>query len=121
MDIGHIPTEIFAGTVIGLPVFWLFIKRTISKSAAETTLAMSESAKVNVIELLREEIQRMSEINGKLADGLNELQIENVKLRREISVLHDTINTMTEQFGIISRRYDLSLVPSSTVEPEVLP
>lgn len=118
MGIESIPTEaLVAGSVVGSSVFWLFIKRTISKSAAESTLASSEAAKINVIELLREEVQRMSEVNTKLASGLNQLQIENVRLRREISSLHDTINTMTEQFGVISRRYDLSLAPILPEEP----
>ena len=103
MNMGNIPNEAIAGTLVGVPAFWLFLKQVVLKSTSESASTSAENAKIDVITMLRDEVRRMGEINNQLATGLNELQIENVKLRKEISDLHNTINKMTEQLNIISR------------------
>ena len=103
MDINSVPNEAISATLVGIPAFWLFMKRVIFKGASESASTSAENAKIDVITMLRDEVRRMGEINTQLATGLNELQIENVKLRKEISGLHNTINRITEQLNIMSR------------------
>lgn len=106
MDIGSVPTETVLGGVVGVPALWLLVTKTIFKSAADNASTKAENAKSDVIKMLREEVARMSELNAQLSTGLRELQLENVKLQKEISHLHIMVNTMTERMATISRRDD---------------
>lgn len=110
MSLGDVSKEAIASggvaAVFGMPLLIWFYKRIFAKAALEDTSKTATDAQCSVIEMLRSEVRRMSDINGELAKALNELQLENVELRKEISALHDTINEMTERLNIISRRKD---------------
>jgi predicted nucleic acid-binding Zn-ribbon protein len=98
MDLHNMPIpEVLSGAFLSGPVFWLFFKRIMLKSAKDTTGIKSEEAKTDVIELLRSEIERLNVSNTKLADSLNELQVENIKLRQEILDLRSTINELVRR------------------------
>lgn len=103
MDFSNVPNEAVAGSVVGVPAIWLFIKRILLIGASSSTEKRAVEASGDVIQMLRDEVCRLGEINGDLASELNKLQKENVSLRKEISNLHDTINGMTEQISTIMR------------------
>jgi predicted RNase H-like nuclease (RuvC/YqgF family) len=96
--------EVIAGSFMSAPVFWLYFKRIMLKSAQDTTETKSAEAKTDVIELLRSEVERLSAINSKLSESLNELQQEsvklqqeNIKLRQEILDLRSTVNDLVRR------------------------
>jgi uncharacterized protein YlxW (UPF0749 family) len=89
--------EMVAGSFMSAPVFWLYFKRIMLKSAKDTTEIKSAEAKTDVIELLRSEVERLSAINSKLSESLNELQQENIKLRQEILDLRSTVNDLVRR------------------------
>ena len=98
MDLNNIKVpEIIAGSFMSAPVFWLYFKRVMLKSANDTTNIKSAEAKTDVIELLRSEIERLNASNTKLSETLNELQMENIKLRQEILDLRSTINELVRR------------------------
>lgn len=55
------------------------------------------AAQVEVVDGLRQELSRMSEQNGKLADALNELQNEVIALRAENAELHVTVRQLRSE------------------------
>lgn len=89
--------ESVAGTGIGGAGIWLFFKKIASKSATETANTSKADAYSEVIDTLRNEVKRLSDVNTELAKALNELQKENINLKREISQLHDTLTDMRDR------------------------
>lgn len=90
--------EVVAGTAGGGSMIWLLFKRILVKSSEETKTLVTSDAQIEVINLLRDEVNRLSETNTKLATELNKLQLENINLKREIAQLHNTFNDMKKKF-----------------------
>jgi FtsZ-binding cell division protein ZapB len=96
--------EAVAGSVVGLPFMVLLLRKLLTLFRREGVEANAVGAQGDIIDLLRAEVKRLGEINNDLAGMVNELQRENLGLKREISTLHDTINQMNEQLNNLSRR-----------------
>jgi FtsZ-binding cell division protein ZapB len=96
--------EAVAGGVVGLPFMVLLLRKLLTLFRREGVEANAVGAQGDIIDLLRAEVKRLGEINNDLAGMVNELQRENLGLKREISTLHDTINQMNEQLNNLSRR-----------------
>ncbi|MGZ5029023.1 MAG: hypothetical protein ACXWAT_00980 [Methylobacter sp.] len=92
-------------------VMWGAFKSAKVKEAVSDTEIVTTEAQCKVIEMLREEVERMSSSNAKLGSALAEFQLENVALRREISELHDTINQLSERLNAIQRNTDIIAQP----------
>jgi len=90
------PEGVLSGTIIAGLVSY-FLRRLVlsfTKSDVATTEAKAE---ITVIEMLCAEAERFSRINRELTIALNDLQKENIQLKREISNLHTTISLVNEQ------------------------
>lgn len=96
--------EALGGAALGLPMLWLFAKRMAVKLASDELSINSVNSQTQVIDMLRDEVERLGGINGRLSASLNELHIENIKLRKEISDLHETVNRMSEKLNSLSRQ-----------------
>jgi predicted RNase H-like nuclease (RuvC/YqgF family) len=104
-QLASMPVEGYLAVIgASLPSLWLFIQKLRASSANTTTDIKAAVAQTEVIELLRSEVERLGEINGKLATSLNELQLENYKLKIQISELHATISDMSAKLNAMSRR-----------------
>jgi len=71
--IGVSPEDIAAGTagaVVGIGSLWLLVKRWAVQSATDGTAVKAAHAQSDVIQLLRDEVQRMSAVNNRLYDAL---------------------------------------------------
>ena len=106
MDISQLTLEGVGGGVAGLAGMWLMISKLLLKKAIDDTSKSSAEAETTVIELLRGEVERMAQSNKDLGRALKEFQLENVELRKEISDLHETINTLSERLNSIDRTRD---------------
>jgi FtsZ-binding cell division protein ZapB len=104
MDLKDLPSEAIAGGVAGIPFLALVLKKIFTLFQREGVAASAAGAQGEIIDLLRAEVRRLGEINNDLANMVNELQRENMGLKKEISTLHDTINQMNEQLSKLSRR-----------------
>jgi predicted nuclease with TOPRIM domain len=103
VDLKSISTEEALGSVGGLSMLWLLLKKIMLRTAVDNTAINSADAQSDVITLLREEVSRLGGANARLAEKLNAVQMENVGLRTEMSELRDKLNAMTEQLNILSR------------------
>lgn len=90
------------GAAMGLPLLYYFYKRLFTKVAVEDTSKAATTAECSVIELLRNEVERMSKINGELSNALSAMQHENLQFRSEISDLHEKIRELTGRLNAIS-------------------
>ena len=90
------------GAAVGVPIFWLFIKKILLGNATDNASISASDARMDVIELLRAEVQRMSESNKELGESLKAFQVENISLRKEICELHETINSLSDQLSILN-------------------
>ncbi|MBI5270714.1 MAG: hypothetical protein HY856_13665 [Burkholderiales bacterium] len=84
-----------AGGILGAIVVgvmgWRRMLRTWSADRAAT---IKTDAEANVVELLRAEVQRLSEQNSKLAAFANELQTEMLELRKSNVELQQTVTKL---------------------------
>jgi len=90
------PEGVLSGTLIAGLVSY-FLRRlflAFTKSEVEVTESRAE---INVIEMLGSEVGRLGRINRELATALNDLQRENIELKKEISSLHTTIGQINLQ------------------------
>jgi FtsZ-binding cell division protein ZapB len=92
--------EVIVGTGGVGSSLWLLWKKFLVSNSKETKNLAASDAEVDVINLLRSEVKRLSEINVELANALNELQLENINLKREISNMHTTLNDMKDRMGM---------------------
>jgi len=106
MGISQLTPESVGGGIAGLAGMWLMFGKLLLKKAIDDTSKSSAEAETAVIELLRGEVERMALSNKELGRALKEFQLENVELRREISDLHETINTLSERLNSIDRARD---------------
>ena len=95
--------KILVGSSIGAPLFWLFIKKVLVGGRVQDAKLAGASAESDVIEMLRKEVQRMSDSNKSLGIALQEFQRENLELRREICELHQNIGSLSDRLNILSR------------------
>jgi predicted RNase H-like nuclease (RuvC/YqgF family) len=98
--------QIFAGVIgaaTGVPAFWLYISRIVSKSAAENNAKVMYEITAGVMERLSGEVDRLNKSNSELSLSLELYRIENAELKKEISTLHETINTLTIRLNDLSR------------------
>jgi FtsZ-binding cell division protein ZapB len=77
-----------AGALGGLALAYYKLKKIIASDQAAT---QNDSAQINIVTLLREEINRLSEQNVKLARIVNTLQLEVITLRNENSELRSLV------------------------------
>lgn len=99
-----ITPETGASAILGLTGLWIFFKKTMVKSAVEDTNLSGSKAYGEVIDTLRQEVARLSDVNSKLSQALTDLQTENMRLNHEISKLHQTVNSMKDRLGILALR-----------------
>jgi FtsZ-binding cell division protein ZapB len=104
MELKELSGEAVAGSIVSIPFLVLLLKKVFTLFKSEGVAASAVDAKGDIIDLLRAEVKRLGEINNDLANMVNELQRENMGLKKEISTLHDTINQMNEQLKNLSRR-----------------
>lgn len=102
IDINTSANVLTAGA-IGAPLFWLFIKKVLVGGRIQDARLAGASAENDVIEMLRKEVQRMSDSNKSLGIALQEFQRENLELRKEICELHENIGSLSERLNILSR------------------
>lgn len=114
-----------AGAVAGFGSLWLLIKRWAVQSAADGTAVKAAHAQSDVIQLLRDEIERMSTVNNRLYDALTaangkidqlsaiNLQLsealasakrEVAKLQAQILGMRDDVDGMTEVMKTVALR-----------------
>jgi len=98
------PTDIIGAIAATGAGAWLLLKRLLLKSAIDTSAKDAVNAQGDVVQLLRDEVRRLGEINGELAAEVNKLQRQNMRLLNEIADLHTTINNMAEQINTAMRR-----------------
>lgn len=96
---GALSPELLTGTAIGGAGFWLAFKRFLVISAVESANISASGAYNEIIENLRIEVRRLSEVNTELAKALNDLQRENIELKAEVSSLHDTLSHVRNEFA----------------------
>jgi hypothetical protein len=77
-----------AGALGGLWIAYYRLKKIIASDQRST---QNDAAQINVVGLLREEINRLSEQNVKLARIVNTLQLEVITLRNENSELRSLV------------------------------
>ena len=77
-----------AGVLGGLVLAYYRLKKIITSDQAA---AQNDTAQINIVVLLREEINRLSEQNVKLARIVNTLQLEVITLRNENSELRSLV------------------------------
>ena len=99
----HLFTLLGTGSATFAGIWYLF-SNTKTKSAVDDTTIAATEAQGSVIELLQKQIERMSASNEELGEALRQFQLENIALRREISDLHITINTLSEKINLLSLR-----------------
>lgn len=99
-----ITPEHVGGGIVGLTGIWLLFKKVLVKSAIEDTNLSSSEAYNDVINLLRQEVQRLNENNTMLVRELSELHVENSKLRGEVTALKDTVAVMRTQLEVLQLR-----------------
>ena len=87
--------------VIGVAIWWI-MEHHVLKGSDKVEEAI-DAAQYSVIDMLRKEVERMSESNKQLGLGLAQFQAENLELRREISDLHDTISELSERINLLSK------------------
>lgn len=76
------------GTGAGGAAVWLLWKKFLVRNSEEEKTLVTTKAQIEVINQLREEVNRLGMTNTKLAEELNKLQAENIKLKGEIAQLH---------------------------------
>ena len=87
--------------VIGVAIWWV-VEHKVFKNTDKIEQIIDE-AQYSVIDMLRKEVERMSQSNKQLSLGLAQFQAENLELRREISDLHDTISELSERINLLSK------------------
>ncbi len=102
-DISHIFTIIGTGAATIASMFYLFSSAKTKTALDDSTITATE-AQGSVIELLQKQVERMSQSNEELGIALKQFQCENMALRKEISDLHITINTLSEKINKLSHR-----------------
>jgi hypothetical protein len=100
----HVAAATGLAAIFGLSALWLFIKKTMLRSAVDTVHTKAADAQTEVIQLLRDEVRRLSEINQVLAENQNKFQLENMRLKRQVSDLHAVVAEMSEKLKFISVR-----------------
>lgn len=90
------PEGVLSGTIIAGLVSY-FLRRLVLSFAKSDVATTEAKAEITVIEMLGAEVGRLGRINKELATALNELQQENILLKKEISNLHTTICNVNEQ------------------------
>lgn len=100
-DATHLLTFLGFGvaTITGI---WIAISSTRTKTAVDDSTIAATEAQGSVIELLQKQVERMSVSNEELGMALKQFQLENIALRREISDLHITINTLSEKINLLT-------------------
>jgi predicted nuclease with TOPRIM domain len=108
--------EMVAGAGAGLLGLAWYVRKLMTNIVEESTASSRAAAERDIIEQLREELDRLSKQNKLLAEELNGLQssmvelnheigglrVENRALKDEIGRLHDEINRLrasTSTFG----------------------
>jgi FtsZ-binding cell division protein ZapB len=104
IELKDVTPEAALGGGVGVSVLWMLFKKLVLRSAVDSTATTAADAKTDVISLLRSEIRRLGEQNAELAEKLNSMQMENIRLRGEMSGLRDKMNVMTEELNAIARR-----------------
>lgn len=105
MDLNTVPNEAMAaGGFVATPFVWLVWKKLLTLFTRESAAENAAGAQNDVISQLREEVTRLANINKDLAEMVNELQRENIELKKDISELHSTINKMGEQLKRFSKK-----------------
>lgn len=103
MELNNIPPgEAAASGVIVAPFLWLLCKKFLTLFQRESVAANMAGAQNDIITQFREEINRLAEVNKALASMVNDLQKENIELKKDISDLHVTIHKMNEQLKMFS-------------------
>lgn len=103
--------EIIGGALIGVPTFYLFIKKVLVKSAVDDATINAAGLTINatqtqanVIKMLRVEVVRLSSINSQMSQILTQIQQENGKLRTEVSDLTSVVYVMEQKLKVVSQR-----------------
>ena len=87
--------------VVGIGVWWV-LEHHVLKNHDKVEEAIDD-AHFSVIELLRQEVERMASSNKNLGIGLAQFQAENLELRHEIANLHDIIGHLSERINTLTR------------------
>lgn len=103
MDAPGVTPEHVGGTLGGIAGFWLLAKKVLLKTALDTTSQGATEAEHDILRLLREEVTRMAESNKVMAELLSTFQRDNINLKKEISILHDNINQLSERLSRLGR------------------
>ncbi|MGR9051376.1 MAG: hypothetical protein ACU84J_01880 [Gammaproteobacteria bacterium] len=106
MDLTNVPVEVIGGAVIGVPAFWIFITRFAERMINSKVQIEAATAQIQVIKMLQDEIKRLSAVNNRLIVTLQTLQIENTKMRKELTWLHHTTSDMHQKVSTIAMRKD---------------
>ena len=87
--------------VIGVAIWWVF-EHKVFKNTDKIEQIIDE-AQYSVIDMLRKEVERMSQSNKQLSLGLAQFQAENIELRLEIANLHEIIGDLSARIDILTR------------------
>jgi len=96
--------ELVAGGLLSAAGIFIFLKRIALRAAVDDTKISSVKAAREVIDLLRAEVERLSNINSTLAGEINSLKFENMKLNIKVSELSNTLEEMKVKLDIVAIR-----------------
>lgn len=82
----------FLGAAVAAILAWFKLRRVAAGDIKQTT---ADDAASDVIAMLREEVERLSNQNTKLAAIVNELQMQVVELRQENAELRADVKRIT--------------------------
>lgn len=89
--------KLSGATGVGALIVGLFTKFTFRKFAEEETATNSAEGKTDIIELLRQEVDRLAAVNESLSTKLAELQNQIITLRMENAELKAEIQQLNLQ------------------------
>lgn len=94
---GYFTPEYLVGTGAGSGALWLMWKKFLVRNSEEEKTLVTSVAQIEVINLLRDEVNRLGTTNTMLAEELNKLQSENIRLNAEITQLHVALSGVKKE------------------------
>ncbi len=103
-SIKNVTGETVMGGLAGCAGIYLAFKRLAVRAATEDVSLSEAKATTTVIQMLRDEVERLSTTNARLINELRIFQVENAKLTRKVAELSDALEDMKIKLEIVSIR-----------------
>jgi len=99
-----IPLEAAGGGIAGLGALWVMLRHWAVQSATDGAAIDAAHAKSDMINLLLDEVKRLSEVNKTLVKSLNDATFEISFLQAEVAALRVAVNGVSGVVDTIAHR-----------------